>query len=180
MKNNELRNLVTMALLTALAYLSLYFVRVPIIHSAPFLRLDIRDTFVTIGGVLYGYNYAVISAVIVAALQMFSISEYGFFGMLMNILSVTSFAGTAAFVYRRTKGDDDINLVKALVTASVVMTISMMLWNYIVAPLYMGVPQSAVAKLLLPVFLPFNLIKSGCNSVLIYIVYKALSKTKLI
>ena len=178
MKNIELKYLASMALLTALAYLSLFFIRVPIMHNAPFLRLDIRDTFITLGGIFYGFRFAVIGAVIVALLQMISVSEYGFFGMLMNILSVSSFAGTATVVYRHSKGKDNINLIKALVAASVIMTTSMMLWNYLVAPLYMGVPQSAVAKLLLPVFLPFNIIKSGCNSVLIYIIYIALPNTK--
>ena len=37
----------------------------------------------------------------------------------------------------------------------------MMLWNYLVAPVYMGYSREAVAQLLLPAFLPFNVIKGG-------------------
>ena len=48
----------------------------------------------------------------------------------------------------------------------------MMLWNYLVTPIYMGYPREAVAKLLLPVFLPFNLLKSVLNAAITFLLYK--------
>ncbi|WP_304423299.1 hypothetical protein [Faecalibaculum rodentium] len=39
----------------------------------------------------------------------------------------------------------------------------MLLWNWLITPVYMGYPREAVAGLLLPVFLPFNLLKAGLN-----------------
>ena len=45
----------------------------------------------------------------------------------------------------------------------------------------MGYPKEAVARLLLPVFLPFNLLKGGLNAVFTFLLYKpivqALRKT---
>ena len=52
------------------------------------------------------------------------------------------------------------------------MVATMLLWNDLIAPLYMGYPREAVEKLLLPAFLPFNLIKGGLNTAMTLLVYK--------
>jgi riboflavin transporter FmnP len=48
----------------------------------------------------------------------------------------------------------------------------MLLWNYFIAPIYMGYPREAVVELLIPVFLPFNLIKGGLNAAVTLLLYK--------
>jgi hypothetical protein len=64
------------------------------------------------------------------------------------------------------------------------MIIAMLLWNWLITPLYMGTPRAAVEAMLLPVFLPFNALKAGLNTALILGLYKpltsALRKTKLL
>ena len=64
------------------------------------------------------------------------------------------------------------------------MTLAMLLWNYLITPIYMGYPREAVAELLLPVFLPFNLVKGGLNTAITLLLYKpvvtALRRAKLI
>ena len=53
--------------------------------------------------------------------------------------------------------------------------------EYFITPIYMGYPKEAVARLLLPVFLPFNLLKGGLNAAFTFLLYKpivqALRKT---
>ena len=44
--------------------------------------------------------------------------------------------------------------------------------NGMPASIYMGYPREAVADLLLPVFLPFNLLKGGLNAALTFLLYK--------
>ena len=60
----------------------------------------------------------------------------------------------------------------------------MILWNIFITPYYMHVPRQAIYDMLLPVFLPFNLIKCGINACLTIIVYKpvvkALRRAKII
>ena len=64
------------------------------------------------------------------------------------------------------------------------MAAMMMLWNYIVTPIYMGTPREVVAGMLLPYFLPFNLLKGGINVALTLLIYKplitALRKARLL
>ena len=76
----------------------------------------------------------------------------------------------AAWFYQkhRTQKDAVIGLVFGIVT----MAVAMLLWNYIITPYYMGVPRETVAGMLLPVFLPFNLVKGGLNAALTLLLYK--------
>ena len=60
----------------------------------------------------------------------------------------------------------------------------MLLWNYLITPIYMVMDRSVVAAMLVPVFLPFNLVKGGLNMALILLLYKpvvtALRRAKLV
>lgn len=48
----------------------------------------------------------------------------------------------------------------------------MLLWNYLIAPVYMEYPREEIIKLLPTVFLPFNLVKGGLNAAITMLVYK--------
>ena len=64
------------------------------------------------------------------------------------------------------------------------MLIIMLLWNYIMTPIFMGVPREAVLEMFIPLLIPFNLLKAALNSALILFLYKgvvtALRKSRLI
>ena len=99
----------------------------------------------------------------------------------MNIISSCSFAGTAALFYRRRhtlKG-----AVLGLFAGWFLTVPVMLLWNYLVTPIYTGYPRAMVAQLLLPAFLPFNLLKGGLNASITLLLYKpvvgALRRAKL-
>ena len=67
---------------------------------------------------------------------------------------------------------------------AVLLSAVMLLWNYLVTPLYMGCSREDVAELLIPAFLPFNLLKGGMNTAITLFLYKpvvtALRKAHLI
>ena len=86
-------------------------------------------------------------------------------------VSTCSFAFTAAYVYKRRH--TMAGAIAGLVTGTVVMVTTMLLWNYLITPLYMtGTSRSDIAGMLMPVFLPFNLLKAGLNSAFILLLYK--------
>ena len=89
---------------------------------------------------------------------------------------------SAAFVYRKKRKLS--GAIIGLFCGWGCMVLVMLLWNYIITPVYMGYPREAVAELLIPVFLPFNLIKGGLNAAITMILYKpivtALRRTHLI
>ena len=64
------------------------------------------------------------------------------------------------------------------------LTAVMLLWNYLVTPIYQGMPRETIAAMLLPVFLPFNLTKGLMNGALTMLLYKpvvmALRRARLV
>ena len=64
-----------------------------------------------------------------------------------------------------------------LVSGIALMVVVMLAWNYLLTPIYMGYPREAVAAMLLPVFLPFNLVKGGLNAGITLLIYKPVVMT---
>lgn len=174
--------LVTVAMLCAVAFLAKLISNVIPIRVSGFLEFDLKDVIIVISGFVCGPLSAVAISVIVSLIEMFSISTTGPIGMIMNILSTCSFACVAAVLYKNDRSMK--GAVVSLISGVLVMTVVMLLWNYLITPLYMGVPRDVVVSMLLPVFLPFNLVKGGINASLALLLYKpivtALHKARLI
>jgi len=179
MKNDSTRKLVLMAMLAAVAYLIVAVVRIPVVL---FLKYEPKDVVITIGGFLMGPMASLIISAIVSLVEMVSVSDTGIIGCLMNFLSTCCFACTAAAIYKHKHTIQ--GAVIGLLAGSVTVVCVMMLWNWLITPLYMGGTREAVEAMLLPVFLPFNTLKAGLNSALVLILYKpltaALRKTGLL
>ena len=164
------RELTTLAMLTAIAYALVCTDRIPIVL---FLKYEPKDVVITIGGFLMGPMAVLISSSIVALIEMFTISDTGIIGCIMNFLSTCAFAVPAAFVYKRRH--TMAGAIAGLAVGTITMVATMLLWNYLITPLYMtGTSRSDIAGMLMPVFLPFNLLKAGLNSAFILLLYKPL------
>lgn len=161
------RSVVAWGLFCALAYLCVMLIRIPVVQ---FLKYEPKDVILMIGAFIYGPLPGLFMTVVVSLVEMVTISDTGWIGALMNILSSGAFVCTAAAIYRRRhtlKG-----AIVGLAVGSVTMVAVMMIWNALITPLYMGVPRAAVLDMLLPVFLPFNLLKAVLNSALVMLLYK--------
>ena len=167
--NRSVKKTVLIGMLAAVAYIMVFVVRIPVVL---FLKYEPKDVIITIGGFLLGPMAAFLTSLVVSLVEMLTISETGPIGALMNLLSTCAFACTAAIIYKRrhTLG----GAIMGLGIGSVVMVIIMLLWNWLITPLYMGQPREAVEALLLPAFLPFNALKAGLNSALVLLLYKPL------
>lgn len=167
------RKLTLMAMFAAMAYLLMMVGRIPI-SSVDFLKYDPKDMVIAICGFVLGPAPALTVATVVALIEMLTVSTTGPIGFLMNLISSAMFVGGAALVYRRVhtlRG-----ALMGLLLGIAMQTASMLLWNYLITPFYMGYPREAVAAMLIPVFLPFNLIKSALNAVITLLVYKPVSR----
>ena len=160
-----------MALLCAMAYISVALVRIPVVS---FLKYEPKDVLLVIGGFLYGPITGGAMAVIVSLIELVTVSDTGPIGCAMNILSSCLFVCTASALYYRRRTLRAAIL--GLVLGSLATTAGMLLWNYLITPLYMGLPRQAIAEMLLPVFLPFNLFKTVLNSTLTVMLYKSVTK----
>ena len=165
----SVKEMVLIAMLAAIAYVIVAFIRIPVVL---FLKYEPKDVIITIGGFLLGPLAAFITSLVVSLVEMVSISDTGPIGALMNLLSTCSFACTAAIFYKKRHTLSGAML--GLLLGSVVMVAAMLLWNWLITPLYMGVDRSTVEAMLVPMFLPFNLLKAGLNSALVLVLYKPL------
>lgn len=164
---DKIKKLTATAMLCAIAYIMAMTARVPIVL---FLKYDPKDIIIALSGLIWGPAMSCIVSVIVSVLQMFTISSTGVWGCIMNILSSCSFACAAAFIYRKKRTLS--SAAWGLFAGMVSMTVLMLLWNYLLAPFYMGCSREEIVKLLLPAFLPFNLIKGGINAVFTFLLHR--------
>ena len=170
---NKTHRLTLMAMFAALAYIVMLVGRFPI-SSVDFLKYDPKDVILVISGFILGPMPALLVTFVVSAIEMLTVSSTGIIGLIMNVLSSAGFACTAAFVYK--KRHSLRGAAVGLVLGALVMTALMLLWNYFITPYYMGMPREAVAAMLVPVFLPFNLIKSALNAAIAMLIYKPVSR----
>lgn len=164
---SQTKKLTTIGMLCALAYASTVIGRVPLVL---FLKYDPKDIIIAISGLVLGPLTSFSVALIVSLVEMFTISENGVLGLLMNVISSCSFACTTAFVYKKKRKLS--GAITGLFCGWGCMVFVMLLWNYLITPIYMGYPREAVVELLIPAFLPFNLIKGGLNTAITMILYK--------
>ncbi len=160
---------VLIGMLAAIAYVVMFVFRIPVVL---FLKYEPKDVIITIGGFLMGPLAAFFISLTVSLVEMITVSDTGPIGALMNLLSSCAFACTASLIYKRrhTIG----GAVLGLGVGSVVTVVIMLLWNWLITPLYMGQPREAIEALLIPAFLPFNLLKTGLNSAFVLLLYKPL------
>ena len=169
---SKTRTLTLMAMLAAMAYAAMLITR-PLPAVAGFLSYDLKDVIIAIAGFLLGPAAALLITLAVSLIEMVTVSTTGPIGLLMNLLATAAFVLPPAFLYRRKHSM--AGAAMGLVLGTLLMTAIMLAWNYIVTPMYMGVPRNVVAGMLLPTFLPFNLVKGGLNAGITMLIYKPLS-----
>lgn len=165
------RKIVALAMLAAMAYV-LMLVSHVIPKVSGILQFDIKDIPIIMGGFVFGPLASVCVSVLVSALEMVTVSTTGPIGLLMNVIASSAIACTASLLYKRWQNIK--GAVAGLVAGVLAMTAVMLLWNWLIAPIYMNVPRDMVVSMLIPVFLPFNLLKGGTNAALTLLLYKPL------
>lgn len=163
------KKMTTVGILCGMALVLALTLYIPIVPAVSFLKYEPKDVVMVVGGFIYGPMTVVLMSVIVSILEIF-FRAGNLLDVIMNVISTVAFAGTAALIYQKkhTKNGAVLGL-----TLGVVLTvILMMIWNYIVTPIYYQMPREAVVALMIPGLLPFNLIKYGMNAGITLVMYK--------
>ena len=176
------RKLTVIAMLCALSYVIMVVGRIPVLTVPPFLKYDPKDVIIVIGGFLFGPLAAFAISLVVSFFEMITVSETGWIGAVMNLVSSCAFVCPAAIIYK--KAHSLKGAVIGLITGWLGMTLVMLLYNYFLTPIFLGYPRDAVAAMLVPIFLPFNLLKGGLSAGITMLLYKpiriALEKSRLL
>ena len=176
------KKLTVIAMLCALSYVIMVVGRIPVLTVPPFLKYDPKDVIIVIGGFLFGPLAAFVISFVVSFFEMITVSETGWIGAVMNLVSSCAFVCPAAIIYK--KAHSLKGAVIGLITGWLGMTVVMLLYNYFLTPIFLGYPRDAVAAMLVPIFLPFNLLKGGLSAGITMLLYKpvriALEKSRLL
>ena len=169
MKSMNVKKMTTLGILSAMAIIVNILISFPMIPAVSFLRYDPKDIIIVIGGFIYGPFAVFIMSAICSVLELFYRGGT-IIDIIMNIIATCSFACVASVIYK--KDHTRLGAIKGLVAGTITMTVTMLVWNYIVTPIYFGMPREAVVSILLPGILPFNLLKAGMNATITMLLYK--------
>lgn len=173
--NTKTRKLTVMAMLVAISVVLVYLIHFPLFPAASFLEYDPADIPILIGAFAYGPLAGILLTVVAAVIQGVTVSAgSGVYGIIMHIIATSVLVLVAAGIYkvRHTK----VGAVIGLIFGTAAMGVVMMIANHFITPAFMGVPVAVVDAMLVPVILPFNLLKAGINSVVTFLVYKVVSR----
>jgi riboflavin transporter FmnP len=167
------RQLATMALFTALSAV-LAFIPIPLFPPATAFGItyDPGNVPVMLGGFAYGAGAGCLIGVLGQLIHGLATSDY--IGALINIAAVVAFVVPAALICRRSRAN--ARLVIGLIVGSVVSIAVIIPVNLIVWPQFYGIPFEETLTFIIPLMLPFNVLKVVLNSVLSFLLYKSLSR----
>jgi riboflavin transporter FmnP len=166
------KKMATMAVLAALSIVLMLLIKFPIIPAASYLIYEPADVPIFIGAFLFGPFAGLLITVVVSAIQAL-MSPDGLVGFIMHVIATGTFVVAAGLIYK--KFHNIKGAVVALVSGTLAMTLIMIPTNLVIQTLFRDMEFAAVAKLLVPVIIPFNLIKAGLNSIITFLVYKRIS-----
>ena len=172
--NPNISRLAKLGVLAALSVVLVFFIHFPIFPAASYLEYDPADIPIMIATFAFGPWYGLLMTVVVAVVQGLTVSASGgVYGIIMHIIATGTFVLVAGLIYRRHKTKKAALIALACGVAA--WGLIMMPANLIVTPYFTGMPVDAIRAILLPIILPFNLIKAGINAIVTFLVYKSVS-----
>ncbi len=164
--------LVKMALMCAVSLVMLLVIRVPW-PAAPFLVYDPADVPIYITSFALGPWAGLVVTFVVSFIQAFIMGGDGIYGFVMHFVATGIVCVVIGQIYKHHKTKK--NAIIALAIGIVVEVLIMCVLNIFVTSAYMGVGREAIMAMLPTVVIPFNLVKTGVNSLLTFILYKKIS-----
>ncbi len=166
----DTKKLTVLGVLAAFSVVLMLAVRIPF-PPAPFLEYDPADIPIMIAVFLFGPWWGFALVAVVSILQGITVSAgSGIIGIIMHIAATGCFSILAGYIYKsnKTRRSAYISLTVGVIAQTAVMAL-MNLW---LTPIYMQTPVEVVLGMMLPVIIPFNLLKAGINAVITAIIYK--------
>lgn len=164
--------LVKMAMMVAVSCVLLLLIRIQF-PPAPFLVYDPADVPIFITTFAFGPAAGMLVTVVVSLLQAFVLGGDGIYGCLMHIIATGTFVIIAGNLYKKNKTRK--GALVAMIIGVIAWVIMMCVANYFITPLFMGTTHEVVLGMILPIIIPFNLLKAGINAAITFVLYKRIS-----
>ena len=169
------RKMCTMAILAALSLALVLLIHFPIIPAAPWLEYDFANIPILIGGFVYGPIAGFVITVVACLVQALTVSAAsGWVGFVMHVIATGTLVLVSSIYYKFDKSRKGALI--ALLLGSIAMTAIMIPTNLHFTVKYWGQPLEVVKASIVPIIIPFNLVKSVGNSLIVLVIYKTLRK----
>lgn len=165
----SVREMVTLAIFCAMA-MALSFIKIPIFPAAPYLLYDPSGIVTLTAALMFGPGAGLVVQIIswLPTLIMEPL------GTLLTLVAMAGMVPVVGLIYKRFHNFK--GAIAALLAGSVVFILLAVLMNFVITPIYTpGVTVQAVAAMVIPILLPFNLLKCGINVAVTLLVYKPVS-----
>ena len=154
------------ALFVALA-MAVSFLEFPLMPAAPWLKYDPSGIVCLVAGFAYGPSAA---ASVLGFLPHIFTNPWG---SIMAIGVALALSVPAALIYRRHTSRK--GALAGIVVGALCAIVAAIIGNLFITPLYAHMSMAAVAKMIVPILLPFNLIKFTLHGVITFLIYKPIS-----
>ncbi len=172
---NLVAKLVMIAMLTALSIVLFVVTRFPIFPWSPWLEYEAADVPILIGGFLFGPVMGMFITFVTCLLQALTVSaQSGWVGFVMHMIATGTLVLVSSVIYKffHTKK----GAIIALIAGSLAMTLVMIPANLFFTVRFWGQPYETVKAMLWTTTIPFNVIKSFGNSIIVMLLYKSISR----
>ena len=146
------------------------FIEIPIFPAAPFLKYDPSGIFCLVAGLMWGPATGCVVATLPWVFRLFTNPAGAMMSLAMGLAGVL----VASLIHKAREGN--AWLVVSLVVAVFASTLMAVVANMIVTPAYTGVPLETVLGMIVPIIIPFNLLKFAINSVVAGVVFNPLTR----
>jgi riboflavin transporter FmnP len=160
------QKLVTIALLVALGTI-LSFLEIPIMA---FLKYDPASVMALLCGFVVGPLWGCVAGALIAVLHAFVTGNW--WGAVVNIVVTASFVLPAALAFKFSS-KLPVQII-GLVVSCLLMIVVAIVMNVVIYPI-LGTPVNAVVAMIVPLLLPFNIVKGVLNAVLAFALLKGLT-----
>lgn len=157
------------ALFVALS-MAVSFIEFPLIPAAPWLKYDPSGVVCLVAGFAYGPSAAAIVSVLGFLPHVFADP----WGTLMAVVVALALSVTASVIYRNHKTRKGALI--GIICGSLVALVVAIGFNILITPLYAHMSMGQVITMIVPILLPFNLIKFTLHGVITFLIYKPISQ----
>ncbi len=157
------------ALFVALA-MAVSFIEIPLMPAAPWLKYDPSGIVCILAGFAFGPSGAVIVSVLGFVPHLF----VNPLGAVMAILVALGYSLQVAFIYR--KRPTRAGALTGILFGAAVALVAAIVGNLFITPLYAHMSMQQVASMIVPILLPFNLLKFVINGVVSFLCYRPVCK----
>ena len=169
-KEQRIKNLVLVGMFTALAYVVMLVFHIKV----QFLTFEFKDAIIAIGAMICGPVYALVMSLVTSLIELFTVSDTGIYGFIMNFVASAAFTFPAALIYKYKR--NIYGAIIGTITSIFTMTSVMLIANLVVTPYYFHMDMAGVARMIPTLLLPFNLTKAMLNAGVVLLIYKPVSQ----